>query len=153
MKVIAKNPNSRRNYEITETYVAGVVLVGSEVKSIRKGEINLKDTYCIIKNNEVWLLNMYVKPYDKRVDSDINPYRSRKLLLNKLEIKKIKQKVQEKKLSLIPITLLMDNHLVKVEIGLGKGKKLYDKREDLAKKSDQRKIERALKKSLNKNKE
>ena len=148
MKIIAKNPNARRNYDINDTYNAGIVLVGSEVKSVRKGEVNLKDTYCIIKNNEVWLLNMYIKPYDKRVDTNINPYRSRKLLLNKSEILKLKQKVDEKKLSLIPISLYMNKHLVKVEIGLGKGKKLYDKREDLAKKSDERKIQRALKENL-----
>ena len=66
MKTIASNPNARRNYDIKDKYIAGLVLVGSEVKSIRKGEVNLKDTYCIIKNNEVWLLNMYIKPYDKR---------------------------------------------------------------------------------------
>ena len=148
MKIIAKNPNARRNYDINDTYNAGIVLVGSEVKSIRKGEVNLKDTYCIIKNNEVWLLNMYIKPYDKRVDTNINPYRSRKLLLNKSEILKLKQKVDEKKLFLIPISLYMNKYLVKVEIGLGKGKKLYDKREDLAKKSDERKIQRALKENL-----
>lgn len=148
MKIISKNPDSRRNYHITDTYNTGIVLEGSEVKSIRKGEVNLKDTYCIIKNNEVWLLNMYIKPYDKRVDVDINPYRSRKLLLTKSEILKIKQNVQEKKLSLIPINLLMDKHLVKLEIGLGKGKKLYDKREDMAKREDKRKIERAMKNRL-----
>lgn len=145
MKVISKNPDARRNYDIIDTYNAGIVLKGSEVKSIRKGEVNLKDTYCIIKNDEVWLLNMHVKPYDKRVEVDMDPYRSRKLLLNKSEILKIKQYIQEKKLSLIPIKLLMDKHLIKVEIGLGKGKKLYDKREDIAKRDDERKIQRAMK--------
>ena len=145
MKIIAKNPNARRNYHITERYNAGLVLVGSEVKSIRRGEVNLKDTYCIVKNNEVWLLNMYIKPYDKRVDTHIDPYRNRKLLLNKSEIIKIKQKIQEKSLSLIPLNLYMEKHLVKVEIGLGKAKKLYDKREELAKRADKRKIERAMK--------
>ncbi len=145
MKVISKNPDARRNYDIIDTYNAGIVLKGSEVKSIRKGEVNLKDTYCIIKNDEVWLLNMHVKPYDKRVEVDMDPYRSRKLLLNKSEILKIKQYIQEKKLSLIPIKLLMDKHLIKVEIGLGKGKKLYDKREDIGKRDDERKIQRAMK--------
>ncbi len=148
MKIIAKNPNSRRNYEIVETYKVGIVLEGSEVKSIRQGNVNLKDTYCIIKNNEVWLLNMHIKPYDKRTDINIDPYRNRKLLLNKSEILKIRQKVQEKKLSLLPIILFFDKHLVKVEIGLGKGKKLYDKREDMAKRADKRKIERAIKQDL-----
>lgn len=150
MKTIANNPNARRNYEVKDKFIAGIVLVGSEVKSIRNGEVNLKDTYCIVKNNEVWLLNMYIKPYDKRVDKDINPYKNRKLLLNKSEILKIKQNVQEKKLSLIPIRLLLDKHLVKVEIGLGKGKKLYDKREDLKKKDDKRKIDRAIKENYKK---
>lgn len=149
MKIIAKNPNARRNYEIIETYTAGIVLMGSEVKSIREGKVNLKDTYCMFKNDEVWLLNMYIKPYDKRVDIDIEPYRNRKLLLNKSEILKLKQKIKEKKLSLIPLVLILDKHLIKVEIGLGKGKKLYDKREDLAKKADLRKIERAMKNNIN----
>lgn len=149
MKIIAKNPNARRNYEIIETYTAGIVLMGSEVKSIREGKVNLKDTYCMFKNDEVWLLNMYIKPYDKRVDIDIEPYRNRKLLLNKSEILKLKQKIKEKKLSLIPLVLILDKHLIKVEIGLGKGKKLYDKREDLAKKADLRKIERAIKNNIN----
>lgn len=149
MKIIAKNPDAYRNYQITETYKAGIALVGAEVKSIRNREVNLKDTYCIIKNNEVWLLNMHIKPYDKRTDSDLNPYRSRKLLLNKSEILKINQKIQEKNFSLIPINIYMYKHLVKVEIGLGKGKKLYDKREDMAKKADERKIERAIKQNLN----
>lgn len=150
MKVIAKNPNAKRNYNITDTYLAGLVLKGSEVKSIRKGQVNLKDTYCMIKNNEVWLLNMHIKPYSERTDINIDPYRNRKLLLNKSEIRKLKQSIKEKGLSLIPITLLLDRHLVKVELGLGKGKKLYDKREDLAKKADQRKIERAMKNNKNK---
>lgn len=149
MKVIAKNPNARRNYNITDTYLAGLVLKGSEVKSIRKGQVNLKDTYCMIKNNEVWLLNMHIKPYSERTDINTDPYRNRKLLLNKSEIRKLKQSIREKGFSLIPITLLLDRHLVKVEIGLGKGKKLYDKREDLAKKADQRKIERAMKNNKN----
>lgn len=145
MKIIAKNPDSRRNYEITETYKAGIVLEGSEVKSIRQGNVNLKDTYCMIKNDEIWLLGMHIKPYDKRTDININPYRNRKLLLNSSEILKIKQKVQEKKVSIVPTILYFDKHLVKVEIGLGKGKKLHDKREDLAKRADKRKIERAMK--------
>ena len=122
MKIIAKNPNARRNYEIIETYTAGIVLMGSEVKSIREGKVNLKDTYCMFKNDEVWLLNMYIKPYDKRVDIDIEPYRNRKLLLNKSEILKLKQKIKEKKLSLIPLVLILDKHFIKVEICLGKGK-------------------------------
>lgn len=145
MKIIAKNPNAKRNYEIIEKYTAGIVLKGSEVKSIRKGQVNLKDTYCMIKNNEVWLLNMHIKPYEQRTDFNLDPYRNRKLLLTKSEILKLEQKVKEKGLSLIPIILFLNRHLVKVEIGLGKGKKLYDKREDLAKKSDLRKIERAMK--------
>ncbi len=145
MKTIANNPNARRNYDIKDKYIAGLVLVGSEVKSIRKGEVNLKDTYCIIKNNEVWLLNMYIKPYDKRVDRAIDPYKDRKLLLNKNEIIRIRQFVQEKKMSLIPTRLLLDRHLVKVEIGLGKGKKLHDKRDDLRKRDDKRSMERAIK--------
>lgn len=145
MKIIAKNPNAKRNYELKETFNAGIELFGTEVKSIRQGNVNLKDTYCMVRNNEVWLLNMYIKPYEKGNIQNKDPKRNRKLLLNKREIRKIADEIKIKKLSLVPISIYWDRQLVKVEIGLGKGKKLYDKRKDIAKRDDERNIQRAMK--------
>lgn len=144
-KIIAKNPVAHHNYTIEETIEAGIVLTGTEIKSIRQGKVNLKESYAGIKNGEVFIYSMHISPYEQGNIYNKDPLRDRKLLLNRREINKLIGKIQTKGYSLIPISLYFKNSIVKVELGVGKGKKLYDKREDIAKKDAQRRIERALK--------
>jgi SsrA-binding protein len=144
-KIIAKNPTAYHNYSIESKLEAGIVLTGTEIKSIRNGKVNIKDTYINIKNGEVWIYGMHISPYEFGNIFNKDPLRNRKLLLNRREINKLIGLVQQKGMSLIPISLYWSENKVKVEVGIGKGKKLYDKREDIAKKDAQRKIERALK--------
>lgn len=142
--LIAKNPTARHNYEIINTYEAGIVLTGTEIKSIRAGKVNLKDSYATIKDGQAYIYSMHISPYEHGNIFNKDPMRDRKLLLNKNEIRKLFGLIQQKGYTLVPISLYFKGSFVKVELGLGKGKKLYDKREDLAKKDAQRKIERAL---------
>ena len=144
-KIISKNPTARHNYTIIDTIEAGIVLSGTEIKSIRNGKVNLKDTYVNIKNLEAYIYGMHISPYEHGNIFNKDPLRNRKLLLHKREILKLADMVKQKGLSLIPISLYFSGNKVKVEIGIGKGKKLYDKREDIAKKDAQMKINRALK--------
>ena len=144
-KLIAKNPVARHNYNIEETIEAGIVLTGSELKSIRRGKVNLKESYAAIKNGEVFIYSMHISPYEQGNIFNKDPLRDRKLLLNRREINKLIGKIQTKGYSLVPISLYFKGSVVKVELGVGKGKKLFDKREDIAKKDAQRRIERALK--------
>ena len=144
-KIIAKNPNAHHNYTIEETIEAGIVLTGTEIKSIRQGKVNLKESYAGIKNGEVFIYSMHISPYEQGNIYNKDPLRDRKLLLNRREINKLIGKIQTKGYSLVPVSLYFKNSIVKVELGIGKGKKLYDKREDIAKKDAQRRIERALK--------
>ena len=139
------NKNSKRNYELIEYYEAGISLSGTEVKSIVAGRSNISDSYCIIRKGECYILNMHVSPYEFGNRENKDPDRTRKLLLHKGEIRKINQKIMEKKLSLIPTKLYMKNNKIKVEIALGKGKKLYDKRQDMIKKETKRKLDRVVK--------
>ena len=140
-----KNPVAHHNYFIENTLEAGIVLSGTEIKSIRNGKVNLKDSYAIIKNGEVFLLGMHISPYEHGNIYNKDPLRDKKLLLNKREINRLYGLVQQKGYSLIPVSLYFKNSLVKIELGIGKGKKLYDKRDDMAKKDAQRNIERAMK--------
>ena len=142
--IIAKNPTARHNYEIINTYEAGIVLTGTEIKSIKAGKVNLKDSYASIKNGEVYIYSMHISPYEHGNIFNKDPMRDRKLLLNKNEIRKLLGLIKQKGYTLVPISLYFKGSFVKVELGLGKGKKLYDKREDLAKKDAQMKIKRAL---------
>lgn len=144
-KLIAKNPVAHHNYTIEETIEAGIVLTGTEIKSIRQGKVNLKESYAGIRNGEVFIYSMHISPYEQGNIYNKDPLRDRKLLLNRKEINKLIGKIQTKGYSLIPVSLYFKDSIVKVELGVGKGKKLYDKREDIAKKDAQRKIERALK--------
>ena len=144
-KLIANNPTARHNYTITETLEAGIVLTGTEIKSIRNGKINIKDTYISIKNGEAYVYGMNISPYEHGNIFNKDPLRDRKLLLHKRQILKLQEMVKVKGLSLVPISVYFKNSKVKVEIGIGKGKKLYDKREEIAKKDAQMKINRALK--------
>lgn len=142
---IAKNPNAYHNYIIEDTYETGIVLTGTEIKSIRNGKVNLKDSYAIIKDGEVYVLGMHISPYEQGNIFNKDPIRDRKLLMNKREISKLIGKINQQGYSLIPISLYFKGQFVKLELGIGKGKKLYDKREDIAKKDAERKIQRALK--------
>ena len=144
--IIAKNPTAYHNYEILDKYEAGIVLFGTEIKSIRQGKVNLKDSYASIdKNGEVFVHSMHISPYEQGNVYNKDPLRKRKLLLNKNEILKLRNFTTMKGFSLVPIDLHFKGNKVKILLGVGRGKKLFDKREDLKKKEDQRKIERFMK--------
>lgn len=144
-KIIAKNPSAYHNYFIENTIESGIVLTGTEIKSIRNGKVNIKDSYVNIKNGEIWIYGMHISPYEFGNIFNKDPLRTRKLLLNRHEINKLTGQIKQKGISLVPISMYWSKNKVKLEIGIGKGKKLYDKREDMAKKEAQRKIERSLK--------
>jgi len=144
IKVIAKNRKARHDYFIEETYEAGIVLTGTEVKSIRLGKVNLKDSYADVKQGEVFLHNMHISPYEKGNIFNSDPMRDRKLLLNRREINKLIGYIQQKGYALIPLQIYLRRGLVKVQLAVAKGKKLYDKRSDAAKRDAQRSMERAF---------
>ena len=141
---IAKNPTAKHNYTIIDTLEAGIVLTGTEIKSIRNSKVNLKDSYAEIKNGEVFICSMHISPYEQGNIFNKDPMRNRKLLLNKREIFRLTGLIKQKGYTLVPISLYFKNSIVKVELGIGKGKKLYDKREDLKKKDSQMYIQRSL---------
>ncbi len=146
IKIISENRKARHDYSIIETYEAGIALTGTEVKSLRAGKANLKDSYAqITKTGEIFLYNLHISPYDHGNIYNHEPMRSRRLLLHRSEINKLLGKVKEKGLALVPLKLYFKHGLVKAEIALAAGKKLYDKRQDLAKKDAKREMERALK--------
>lgn len=132
--LIAKNPVARHNYNINDTIETGIVLTGTEIKSIRNGRVNLKDSYASIQNGEVFIHSMHISPYEHGNIFNKDPLRDRKLLLNKNEIRKLIGLITQKGYTLVPISLYFKGSFVKVELGIGTGKKLYDKREDLKKK-------------------
>ena len=135
---------AKHNYTIIDTLEAGIVLTGTEIKSIRNGKVNLKDSYAEIKNGEVFICSMHISPYEQGNIFNKDPMRNRKLLLNKREIFRLTGLIKQKGYTLVPISLYFKNSIVKVELGIGKGKKLYDKREDLKKKDSQMYIQRSL---------
>ena len=139
------NRRARHDYFIEAAYEAGIVLTGTEIKSIRSGNCNIKDCYGIVKNNEVFLLNMYVGQYKEGNIFNHDETRNRKLLLHKKEIKKIKEALEEKGLTLIPIKLYFKDNLLKVELGVCRGKKDYDKRESIKERDIKREMEKNLK--------
>ena len=143
--ILAKNPTARHNYSIESTFEAGIVLTGTEIKSIRNGKVNIKDTYVNIKNGEAFIYGMNISPYEFGNINNKDPLRTRKLLLHKNEINKLLGMIKQKGISLIPISMYLNGNKVKLEIGIGKGKKLFDKREDMAKKDAEMKMRRALK--------
>ncbi len=143
-KPICQNKTARLNYFIDETYEAGIVLQGTEVKALRDGRVNIKDSYADVLGGEVFLHDLHISPYSHGNRENHNPLRIRKLLLHKREIKRLYGKSQERGLSLIPLRMYFRNGKIKVEIGVGRGKKLYDKREDIRLKEDRRAIERGL---------
>ncbi len=144
-KVITMNRKARHEYEVMDTMEAGIVLAGTEVKALRDGRANLKDSYANVKDGEVFLYNMHISPYDFGNINNHNPTRVRKLLLHRKEIKKLIGKTQEKGLTLVPLKLYFKNGKVKVQLALAKGKKFYDKRHDIAKRESDRELKRMLK--------
>ena len=144
-KLIAQNKKARHDYFIEDTYEAGLVLVGTEVKSIRLGKVNLRDSFANIRGGEAFVYNMHVSPYEKGNIFNRDPLRTRKLLLNRREINKIEGLISQKGFSLIPLKIYLKNGLVKMELGVARGKKLYDKRQDLKEKAIKRDIEKNFK--------
>ncbi|WP_449623087.1 SsrA-binding protein SmpB [Robertmurraya sp. Marseille-Q9965] len=143
-KVIAQNKKAFHDFFIEETFEAGIVLQGTEIKAIRAGRVNLKDSYAQIKNGEMFLLGMHISPYEQGNRYNHDPLRTRKLLLHKKEINKLIGETKEAGYSIVPVKLYLKNGFAKVQIGLAKGKKKFDKREDLKKKEAKRDIERAF---------
>lgn len=143
-KTVAQNKKAYHDYFIEETYEAGIVLQGTEIKSIRAGKVNLKDSYARIQNGEMWIYGMHVSPYEQGNRYNHDPLRFRKLLLHKREISKLYGESKESGYALVPLKLYLKNGFAKVLLGLAKGKKNYDKREDLKKKEAKREIERAF---------
>ena len=148
IKIIAKNPTAYHNYNIEDTLEAGIVLYGTEIKSIRNGKVNLKDSYAIIKHGELYIMGMHISPYEFGNIFNKNPLRDKKLLVHKKEINKLIGLVKQKGYSLVPIKIYFKGNFIKLELGIGKGKKLYDKRKDIAKKDAQRQIAINLKNSI-----
>ena len=144
IKNIAKNSTARHNYSIIDTIETGIVLTGTEIKSIRNGKVNLKDCYAGIKNGEIYVYAMHISPYEHGNIFNKDPLRDRKLLLNKREIYKLSGLVAQKGYTLVPTSLYFKNNIVKVELGVCKGKKLYDKREDLKKKDSEMYIKKHM---------
>ena len=145
VKVVATNRKAFHEYFISDTFEAGIALVGSEIKSIRAGRVSLQDGYVSFENGEAWLVNVHIAQYDPASRQNHDPKRRRKLLLHRREIDRLAGKVQEKGFTVIPTRLYLKDSRAKVEIGLAKGKRLYDKREAIAKRDSQRQVDRALK--------
>ena len=143
-KLIAKNPVAYHNFNIEDKFEAGIVLTGTEIKSIRAGKVNLKDSYAGFKDGECYIFSMHICPYEHGNIFNKDPLRDRKLLLTKRELNKLFGKVKQDGYSLVPISLYFKNSYVKLELGLGKGKKLYDKRQDIAKKDAERRMQKAM---------
>lgn len=144
-KIIAQNKKAWHDYFVDEKYEAGIALFGTEVKSIRAGAVNLKDSYCSVKNGELYVLGMHVSPYEKGNIFNREPRRERKLLMHKREIMKINGMLTQKGYTLVPLSLYFSGKNVKVELGLCRGKKLYDKRDSIAAKEVNREIDRKMK--------
>ena len=144
VKIIAQNKKAFHDYFVEERYEAGIELFGTEVKSIRAGKVNIKESYCDIKDGEVFVVGMHISPYEQGNVFNRDPLRPKKLLLHKREILKLFGLVAQKGYTLIPLQVYLSNSRVKVEIGLCRGKKLYDKREDMARNDAKRDMERAF---------
>ena len=141
---VTTNRKARHEYAVLDTYETGIVLTGTEVKSLRQGNANLADSYALLKNGEVWLHGMHVSPYAHGSYSNVDPLRRRKLLLHKKEIRKIASRLREKGLALVPLKLYFFHGLAKIQLGVCRGKREYDKRQDIAKREAERSIRRHL---------
>ena len=147
-KILADNRKAFHDYEILEKYTAGIVLTGTEIKSARKGSVNLKDGFARIEDGEMWLYNVHISPYENGNRYNHEPLRTRKLLLTKQELKKLIGKIKETGLTIVPLNMHLQNGFAKVEIALAKGKNLHDKRDSIMKKTTNREIEKATKYNL-----
>jgi SsrA-binding protein len=145
IKPVSQNRKARHDYFIEQTYEAGIVLTGTEVKSVRQGKVNLKDSYAYIKDSEVFISGMHISPYEQGNIYNADPLRDRKLLLHKYEINKLIGYTQQKGLTLVPLQVYFKNGQVKIELAVARGKKLYDKRRDVAERDAKREIERRVK--------
>ncbi len=145
IKIVAQNKKARHDYFIEDTLEAGIVLSGTEVKSIRQGKVNLKDSYAMIEDGEVILSGMHISPYEQGNIFNKDPLRDRKLLLHKYEINKLIGYTQQKGLTIVPLQLYFTRGKVKLQLGIAKGKKLYDKRDDIAERDAKRNIDRMMK--------
>lgn len=143
-KTVIVNRRARHEYFIEEAYEAGMCLSGTEVKSIRLGKASIQEAYAKVENGEAWLLNMYIAPYEQGTRYNLDPLRPRKLLLHRTEIERLAVKAQQKGLALIPLKVFFERGYAKVELGVGRGKKLYDKREAIAERDAQREERRAF---------
>lgn len=143
-KIIANNKKARYEYFIEDVFEAGIVLKGTEVKSIRQGKVSIKESFCQISNGELFIDGMHITPYEHGNRYNVDPIRRRKLLLNRREINKLIGATKEKGYTIVPLNLYLKDGLIKLEIALAKGKKLYDKRETIAKKDADRRIQRAI---------
>lgn len=141
IKVVATNRKARHEYFIEDTIETGIALKGTEVKSIRQGKINVKESYAVVENGEVFIYNMHISPYEQGNIYNVDPIRKRKLLLHKREIRRLSSAIMQKGYTLVPLTVYIRDGLVKVELAIAKGKKLYDKREDIAKRDAERRMQ------------
>ncbi|UCC89920.1 MAG: SsrA-binding protein SmpB [Anaerolineales bacterium] len=144
IKTIATNRKARHDYFIDDSFEAGLVLSGTEIKSIRGGRVNLRDSFAMIKEGELWLMNTHIAPYDHGAYANHEPRRPRKLLMHRREINRIAGKLQEKGFTLVPLRIYLKDNLAKVELGLARGKKQYDKRATLREKETRREIDRVV---------
>lgn len=145
IRIIARNKKARHEFNIEDTFEAGIILQGTEIKSIRDGKVNLKDSFALVENGEVFLYNVHISPYSHGNRQNHEPERTRKLLLNKREIRALIGKTKLKGYTLVPLSLYLKHNLAKIELALAIGKNVRDKRDDIAKKTAQREIERAFK--------
>jgi len=149
LKVVATNRKARHEYFIEDTVEAGLALTGTEVKSIRQGRVNVKESYAAIENGEVFVYGMHISPYEQGNIYNVDPLRKRKLLLHKREIRKLNSFIMQKGYTLVPLSIYIKNGLVKMELAVAKGKKLYDKRQDIAKKDAERRMKQHLSEKYN----
>lgn len=145
MKTVARNRKAYHDYFLYDTYEAGIVLTGTEIKSVRAGRVNLRESYVQIRNGEAWLINMHISPYAAGSRENPDPKRDRKLLLHLREIYRLQSAVQEKGLTIVPLRMYLRSNRAKLEISLARGKKLYDKREAIGKREARRRIDREIK--------
>ncbi|MCL4394646.1 MAG: SsrA-binding protein SmpB [Chloroflexi bacterium] len=145
VRVLASNRKAYQDYFVEETHEAGIALTGTEIKSVRAGSVNLRDSYALMRNGEMWMMNVHIAPYEPASRENADPYRERKLLLHHKEIAKLAGRVQEKGLTVVPLRMYLKKNRAKVELGLVRGKRQYDKREAIAKRDSAREIERAAK--------
>jgi SsrA-binding protein len=143
-KMVSINRRARHEYEILDSYEAGIVLVGTEVKSLRTGRLNFMDAFCRIENNEVWLYNMHITPYEMGNRFNVEPLRKRKLLLHAWQIHELRTQTEQKGLTIVPLALFFQRGFAKLEIALARGKKLYDKRESIAERDQEREARRQI---------